>query len=114
MDKYLIGNRIRDARDEKKLTQEKLGEIVGLTAVAISNIENGTCNPTFKNIAAIAKALGISLDFLIEPEHSDKSKSYINEIIVKLNLMEEWELEYFNRYIELWNYSHKNKNKHAT
>ena len=40
MNNYLIGNRIRNARDAKKLNQEKLGELIELTPNAISNIEN--------------------------------------------------------------------------
>lgn len=111
MDKYLIGNRIRDARDEKKLTQEKLAEMVGLTPIAISKIETGGCNPTFKNIIAIANILGLSLDYLISPKHTVKSKSYIEEINVKLNSLDELDLEYFNDYIDLWLSTQKKRRK---
>ena len=43
------------------------------------------------------------------PQQNDKTQMYIHEIIVKLNFMEEWELEYFNKYINLWKYTLKNK-----
>lgn len=111
MDKYLIGNRLREARDEKKLTQEKLAEIVGLTPVAISNIENGTSSPKFTTIVAITKVLGISLDFLLSPELTEANKDFIYEINLKLNSMEQWELEYLNHYIDLWNYTLKKQHK---
>lgn len=113
MDKYLIGNRLREAREEKKLTQEKLAEIVGLTAVAISNIENGTSSPKFTTIVSITSVLGLSLDFLLSPELPKKGKDYIYEINNKLNSMEQWELEYFNHYIDLWNYTLKNNMKNV-
>lgn len=102
MDKYLIGNRIRDAREEKGMTQQQLAEKVGLTVVAISNIETGGRNPSFKNIAEICHTLGMSLDYLASPDRSDKSKSYIDEINVKLSSLDELDLEYFNDYIDLW------------
>lgn len=111
MNNYLIGNRIRNARDAKKLTQEKLGELVELTPNAISNIENGTSCPNLKNIVAITQVLEISIDYLMAPPQSDRNEMYIHEIIVKLNSMEEWELEYFNNYIDLWKYTLKNKEK---
>lgn len=111
MDKYLIGNRIRWARDKKNLSQEKLAEIVGLSTTTISHIENGENNPSFYTIAVIAEALGISLDALIAPELPDEKKNYLYEINVKLNNMEEWDLEYFNNYIDLWIFTEKNRKK---
>ena len=111
MDKYLIGNRIRWARDKKNLSQEKLAEIVGLSTTTISHIENGECNPSFYTIAVIAEALGVSLDALIAPEMPDEKKNYLYEINVKLNNMEEWDLEYFNNYIDLWIFTEKNRKK---
>ena len=109
MNNYLIGTRIRNAREEKNLTQEKLAELVELTPNAISNIENGTSCPNLKNIVAITEVLEISIDYLMAPQQNDKTEMYIHEIIVKLKSMEEWELEYFNKYINLWRYTLKNK-----
>lgn len=39
VDTMLMGNRIRDAREQKGLTQMKLAELVGMSTIAISNIE---------------------------------------------------------------------------
>ena len=39
MNNYLIGNRIREARENKNLTQEKLAERVNLSQNAISNAQ---------------------------------------------------------------------------
>lgn len=59
VDIYEIGQRICLAREEAGLTQQQLGQAVGLTWVTISQIENGKrkqLNP--QRMQDIAKALG--------------------------------------------------------
>lgn len=107
MNKYLIGNRIREAREIKRLTQEKLAELVDLSQNAISNIESGRACPSLKTIVAIASELDISIDNLLAPEQTEKKKMYIHEIIVKLNSMEEYELKNINKYFRLWDELHE-------
>lgn len=51
---------MRQAREKKELTQEKLAEIAEIDPTYVSGIERGLRNPGIKNVARIAKALGIS------------------------------------------------------
>jgi transcriptional regulator with XRE-family HTH domain len=55
----LLGRNVRQARESKSLTQEKLAELAELDPTYISGIERGLRNPGIKNVAKIAKALGI-------------------------------------------------------
>ena len=55
-----LGQNVRRAREKAALTQEKLAEIAELDATYISGIERGLRNPGIKNVARIAKALGIT------------------------------------------------------
>jgi transcriptional regulator with XRE-family HTH domain len=48
------------ARERKDLTQERLAEKAGLDPTYISSIERGLRNPGIKNVARLAKALGLS------------------------------------------------------
>jgi transcriptional regulator with XRE-family HTH domain len=48
---------IREWRKSKRLTQEKLAEMIGSTSGAISQLENGIINYTQPTLEAIAKAL---------------------------------------------------------
>ena len=52
---------IKHYRTIKKITQQKLAEITGLTQQYISLLENNTnpTNPTFDTIALISKALNV-------------------------------------------------------
>lgn len=55
----LLGRNVRQARESKSLTQEKLAELAELDPTYISGIERGLRNPGIKNVAKIAKALGV-------------------------------------------------------
>jgi transcriptional regulator with XRE-family HTH domain len=56
----LLGRNVRRIRETKQLTQEKLAEFAALDPTYISGIERGLRNPGIKNVAKIAKALGIT------------------------------------------------------
>ena len=69
-----LGERIEKARKLEGLEQNELAEKVGLTQQAISRIESGlTKNP--RNLRAIAKALNVSVNFLLTGE-DDFIESY--------------------------------------
>lgn len=55
----MVGDRIREARKAKKMTQEKLAERIGVKRSVISKYENGLIDPTISQIEKIASALGI-------------------------------------------------------
>lgn len=52
-----IGKRIKEARESLGLTQKELGEIVGVTASAITNYENGTSHPKEEIMYGIFRTL---------------------------------------------------------
>jgi len=56
----MLGQNVRQQREAKTLTQEKLAESAGRDATYISGIERGLRNPGIKNVAKLAKALGLS------------------------------------------------------
>ena len=55
-----LGRNVRRQRDAKQFTQEKLAEKSGLDPTYISDIERGRRNPGIKNVAKLAKALGLT------------------------------------------------------
>lgn len=55
-----LGQNVRQTREMKNLTQEKLAEFAGLDPTYVSGIERGLRNPGIKNVAKIAKALGLT------------------------------------------------------
>jgi len=59
-----FGERIRELRLVRSLTQEELAFKSGVHRTYMGSVERGERNPSLKNIAAIARALNISLSEL--------------------------------------------------
>jgi putative transcriptional regulator len=57
-DKLILKNNLKKARTERKLSQNQLAEMVGVSRNTISSIETGQFNPTAK----LALVLCIALD----------------------------------------------------
>ena len=65
-----VGERIREARKRKGLSQEQLAEKLGLTFQAVSTWETGKFIPDSDHLPALAKELDLSLNGLFaEKEH---------------------------------------------
>lgn len=65
LDYVALGTRIRKARKEHHVTQEKLGEICELSTAHIGHIERGTRIPSLDTLFRISQALNVSIDYLI-------------------------------------------------
>jgi len=63
-----FGDRVRELRLAKGLSQEELAFRVKIHRTYIGGIERGERNPSLKNIAAIAKALDVTLPELFSFE----------------------------------------------
>ena len=62
----LIGDMIKTARKKRKLTQEQLGELVGVKKAQISRLENSTGNVTLETVMRIFDALGAKLSLSLQ------------------------------------------------
>jgi HTH-type transcriptional regulator/antitoxin HipB len=62
----LLGQAIRQARQELNMTQEQLGELVGVQKAQISKIENSVKNARFETIMKVFEALGAKVNFYVE------------------------------------------------
>ncbi len=60
-----FGERVRNYRKLRNLSQEKLAELANLHRTYIAQIEAGRRNVALNNIAKIAKALGVSAKDLL-------------------------------------------------
>ena len=56
-----FGERVRELRQAKGLSQEELAFKAGVHRTYLGGIERGERNPALRNIEAIAKALNITL-----------------------------------------------------
>ena len=63
----LLGYTIKHARQEQNLTQEQLGELVGVRKAQISKIGNNATDARFSTILKVFKALNVKIKFNVEP-----------------------------------------------
>jgi HTH-type transcriptional regulator/antitoxin HipB len=62
----LLGQAIKEARHARNMTQEQLGELVGVQKAQISKIENSAKNARFETIIKVFEALGAKVHFNVE------------------------------------------------
>ena len=62
----LIGQAIKQARKERKLTQAQLGKLVGVQKAQISKIENNLTDARFETILKVFRALNAKINFNVE------------------------------------------------
>lgn len=60
-----VGDHIRAARRERKLSQETLAEAAGMDRQSINRIEQGHASPYLDNLIRIAAALDVPLSDLV-------------------------------------------------
>ena len=73
-----VGERIRAARKQKGMSQEKLGEKIGVSFQAVSTWEQGKFIPDSEHLSALAKALDLSLDALFAEREKDWQLKPVN------------------------------------
>jgi DNA-binding Xre family transcriptional regulator len=64
------GQRIKATRVERKMTQEKLVQLAGISVGFLSDLENDKTNVGADKLLDIAEALDVSLDYLMKGEDS--------------------------------------------
>lgn len=80
MDTKVVGERIQIAREERCLTQRNLAEAIGCTPQHISAIERGAKAPTLETFVAIAAALRVPADVLLQDVLPDWWETWDKEI----------------------------------
>lgn len=75
-----FGGRLFSMTCSKGITQKELAKAVGVTESTLSSYKNGTKSPTLPVAAAIAKELGVSLDWLCGCNTESKPITYSDAI----------------------------------
>ena len=62
----LIGKMIKEVRKKESLTQEELGNLIGVKKAQISRLESGTSNITILTLMKVLKALNTKVKLQIQ------------------------------------------------
>ncbi|WP_413527380.1 helix-turn-helix domain-containing protein [Marinilactibacillus psychrotolerans] len=80
LNKQKVGFRIREKRDQKGLTQAELSKVCGISKNYFSAVENGRNSPSVEVLRKIAKALDVSLLFLLDDRIDDMESRVALEV----------------------------------
>lgn len=88
------GNRLKNARIKKGLTQEELGNLVGVGKSAICCYEKETRNPTLETIIEFMGILGVTADYLLGTDEIIKTET--NNEHIKFRTMTKEEIMFID------------------
>ena len=88
-----VGERIKEIREHKKLTQEQLSDAAGISKSFLSELENNKTNAGGQILLQIANVLGASVDYLLKGKSAELKSTdpvvippALSKIAGKLNL----------------------------
>ena len=85
-----IGNKIKKYREERKMTQKDIAEILEVEAGTVSKYESGMIEPNIKSLKRLAETFNITVDQLVK---DDEYKFDISKINVLEVLREQKEMK---------------------
>lgn len=100
-----IGFRVRQARENANLTQEKLAEKANVSTSFISRLENGSALPSLDRLYMLAGVLDVGLQDLLCDlfrQTDNDSSSLTDEIHFYIDLMTIQEKQYLLDYVKLF------------
>ncbi len=89
----LIGQRIKEIRTAKKLTQEYLADQTGVNVSHISNIETNKVKVSLTLLIAICNTLDVTVDYLLGNEYHNPASATEKELINTMKNMKQDKLE---------------------
>lgn len=91
----LLGDTIRQARMDNKMTQEQLAEAINISPTHMKHIESEHRKPSVDVLFSLADVLSFSMDAkLMETQSTDHAKR-VNEINLLMNKCTDEELDIF-------------------
>ena len=85
LDYTIIGERLKKARTNKKLTQEKLAEKLDVSIAFLSRIERGSSHISLKRLSEVCDILGVTEGYILNGVSSTSSNYLTSEFNDILN-----------------------------
>ena len=98
-----LGEKIRELRKKKGYTLEKLAELTESSKSYIWELENkNPPRPSADKVGRIASALGVTSDYLIDPEEADAVDAADQAFFRRYRKMDPATKEKIRRTVDLW------------
>lgn len=97
LDYLVIGDRIRECRKEKDLTQEELAEQLSVSSNTISKIENGQQIFKIDKLSQLARVFEVTTDYLLYGKaegtyHEKTADNVIEQLMAEASRLSDGEL----------------------
>ncbi len=79
----MLGEKIKKYREEKKMTQLEVAEVLGVKPATISKYEAGTLEPNIDSLKKLAELFEVSVDELLKEDEFDVSKINVLEVLIE-------------------------------
>jgi transcriptional regulator with XRE-family HTH domain len=88
-----LGEKIKHARRQRKLTQVGLAEFVGINSNHLSRLERGIFQPSAEVLRALAGALEVSVDYLLSQGEEGPTEVHVADksLVERIRLIEQLE-----------------------
>lgn len=96
-----FAQRLRTARERRRLTQAQLGGLAGLSPAAISQLESGERKPNFATLVGLSKALGTTPDALLGVADKETDEPELKALFRKLEGLSSNDVAAVRAYVEL-------------
>jgi transcriptional regulator with XRE-family HTH domain len=83
IDYAIMGEKLKIARKNKKLTQEQLAEQIDVSVAYLSRIERGDIKINLPRLSQICDLLDVSLSYVLTNE-TNSSETYLNDDFLNL------------------------------
>jgi len=92
---------LRQLRKKKDWSQGQLAQKAGIDLQKVSKYERGVSSPPIATLIDIAKALGVSLDYLVTGRNTSAEKMKNAQLIERIEEIEKLPTEYQNTLISV-------------
>jgi transcriptional regulator with XRE-family HTH domain len=100
---YRLGETIKELRIQNHLTQNQVAQVLGVTPGYVSNVENNRIAMSLHKLAAYAKLVGVSIDYLVGTADENYSANGIDyEILNEVRKLQEKDKVKLLKTIKLW------------
>ncbi|MBR2401670.1 MAG: helix-turn-helix transcriptional regulator [Lachnospiraceae bacterium] len=93
LDFKLLGQKLREIRNEKHLTQEYVARVADVNVSHVSNIETGKVKISLTLLVSICNALGTTVDFVLSNEYHNPTSVTEKELFNTIKEMDNDKLE---------------------
>ena len=98
--KQALGLRIKEFREKRKMTQEKLAELVGIDSKHLSRIENGRNYPSIETLEKLTENLHVTFEDVFKSDHFETRELLLENLNTKLKALSDEKLKFVFKMIK--------------